>query len=64
MGRSVVARGWYRRFSGPMIELRDVRDADRSRSKRARAWEWVARKAAALVLLAAGIVVTLVGLVP
>lgn len=64
MGRSVVARGWYRRFSGPMIELRDVRDADRSGSKRARAWEWVARKAAALVLLAAGIVVTLVGLVP
>jgi Zn-dependent protease with chaperone function len=64
MGRTVIARGWYRRLLGPVIELRDVRDADPTVSRRARTWEWVARKAAALLVIAAGVVVTLVGLVP
>jgi hypothetical protein len=64
MGRTVVARGWYRRLLGPVVELRDVRDADPSETRRARTWEWVARKAAALAVLAVGVVVTLVGVVP
>lgn len=63
-GRTVVARGWYRRLPGPTIELRDVRDADPSETGRARTWEWVARKVAALVVLAAGVVVTAVGVLP
>src|SRR5262245_8329858 len=64
MGRTVVARGWYRRLLGPVIELRDVRDADPHETRRARTWEWVARKAAALAVLAVGVVVTVVGVLP
>ena len=58
-GQEVEARGWYRRSPGPVIELRDVRAAD---GRRARSWEWVARYAAAAVLVAAGVVLMLVGL--
>jgi heat shock protein HtpX len=70
MGRTVVARGWYRRFISPVIELRDVQDASEAPDGASRAassaktWEWAARKAAAWLLLAAGVVVALVGLVP
>jgi Zn-dependent protease with chaperone function len=64
MGRTVVARGWYRRLLGPVIELRDVRDAEPNETRRARTWAWVARKAAALAVLAVGVVVTVVGVMP
>ena len=53
MGQDVIARGWYRRSPGPMIELRDV-EAD---GKRARTWEWVARYAGSCLVFAAGLVV-------
>lgn len=58
-GQEVEARGWYRRSPGPVIELRDVRAAD---GRRARSWEWVARYAAAAVLVLAGVALMLVGL--
>jgi Zn-dependent protease with chaperone function len=58
-GQEVVARGWYRRLPGPAIELRDVQAAD---GRRARTWEWVARYAAAVVLVLAGVGMMLVGL--
>jgi hypothetical protein len=53
MGQTVIARGWYRRMPGPMIELRDV-TAD---GKRARTWEWVARYAGSCLVFAAGLIV-------
>jgi len=59
MGQQVEARGWYRRMPGPVIELREVRAAD---GRSARTWEWVARYAAAGVLVVAGVIVMLVGL--
>lgn len=59
-GQEVEARGWYRRLPGPVIELRDVRAAD---GRRARSWEWVARYAAAALLVVAGVALMLVGLV-
>jgi Zn-dependent protease with chaperone function len=59
LGQEVEARGWYRRLPGPGIELRDVVAAD---GRRARSWEWVARYAAAALLVAAGVVLMLVGL--
>jgi len=59
IGQEVVARGWYRRSPGPVIELRDVVAAG---GARARTWEWVARYAAAAVLVVAGVVVMLAGL--
>ncbi|HEX2192271.1 MAG TPA: M48 family metalloprotease [Acidimicrobiales bacterium] len=59
MGQEVVARGWYRRQPGPSIELRDVVAAD---GRRARAWEWVARYAASVLVAVSGVVVMLVGL--
>jgi Zn-dependent protease with chaperone function len=58
MGEEVTARGWYRRTPGPLVELRDVR-ADNG--GRARAWEWVARYAGAIALLAIGLIVLMVG---
>jgi Zn-dependent protease with chaperone function len=57
-GQDVVARGWYRRSPGPVIELRDVRAAD---GRKARAWEWVARYTAAVVLVLAGVALMLFG---
>jgi hypothetical protein len=58
MGQEVVARGWYRRLPGPVIELREVQAADGSR---ARSWEWVARYAASALLTLIGGLVMLVG---
>jgi Zn-dependent protease with chaperone function len=58
MGQDVVARGWYRRTPGPVIELRDVRAAD---GRTARTWEWVARYAASILLAVAGVIVMLAG---
>jgi len=57
-GQEVVARGWYRRLPGPVIELRDVRAAD---GRKARSWEWVARYAAAALLALAGVALMLAG---
>ena len=59
MGRQVVARGWYRRQPGPAIELREIHTADGLHS---RSWQWVARYAAAVVLVVGGVVVMLSGL--
>ena len=59
MGQDVVARGWYRRMPGPVVELRQVTAADGS--KRARSFQWVARYAASALVLFAGIIVMLVG---
>jgi Zn-dependent protease with chaperone function len=59
MGQQVVARGWYRRMPGPIVELRQVTAADGS--KRARSFQWVARYAASGLVLFAGIIVMLVG---
>ncbi|HZQ85718.1 MAG TPA: M48 family metalloprotease [Acidimicrobiales bacterium] len=59
LGQDVVARGWYRRVPGPVVELRQVTAADGSR--RARSFQWVARYAASAIVLFAGIVVMLVG---
>ena len=59
MGSQVVARGWYRRQPGPSIELRDVYTGD---GRRSRSWQWVARYAAAVLLVVGGVVVMLAGL--
>ena len=56
MGQEVVAKGWYRRMPGPIVELREVVTVD---GRRARAWEWLARYVAAALLVAAGVVVML-----
>jgi Zn-dependent protease with chaperone function len=58
MGHEVVARGWYRRMPGPVIELRDVRTDD---GTRARTWEWVARYTGSVLVALAGVVVMLAG---
>ncbi|MGI9033928.1 MAG: M48 family metalloprotease [Acidimicrobiales bacterium] len=59
MGTDVVARGWYRRTPGPVVELREVTTAD---GRRARTWDWLARYVASALVLATGLVLCLVGL--
>ena len=59
-GEEVVARGWYRRMPGPVIELRDVHTVN---GRKARSWEWVARYAGSVLLVFAGIALMLAGLV-
>jgi len=59
LGRQVVARGWYRRQPGPAIELREIHTAGGLHS---RSWQWVARYAAAVLLVVVGVVVMLSGL--
>jgi hypothetical protein len=59
MGQEVIARGWYRRMPGPVVELRQVQAADGSRH--ARSFQWVARYAASALVLFAGVIVMLVG---
>jgi Zn-dependent protease with chaperone function len=59
LGTDVVARGWYRRTPGPVVELREVESHD---GRRARTWEWLARYVASALVLAAGMVVCVVGL--
>lgn len=58
--QEVVARGWYRRAPGPVIELRDVQAP--GIGKRSRAWEWAARYVASVALLIVGLFVTAVAL--
>jgi Zn-dependent protease with chaperone function len=60
LGEEAVARGWYRRMPGPVLELRDVVIA--GGGKRARSWQWVARYAGSVLVLAAGVVVLLMSL--
>jgi Zn-dependent protease with chaperone function len=59
-GKEVVARGWYRRLPGPVIELRDVHTVG---GRKARSWEWVARYAGSVLLIFAGVALMLVGVV-
>jgi heat shock protein HtpX len=59
MGQEVVARGWYRRAPGPVVELREVWASDGTRS---RSWEWMARFVASGLVLFAGVIVMLVAL--
>jgi Zn-dependent protease with chaperone function len=59
MGQQVVARGWYRRTPGPVIEVREVRAADGPSTKTH--W-WTVCYAASAGLLATGLIVALVGL--
>jgi hypothetical protein len=59
LGTDVVARGWYRRTPGPVVELREVESHD---GRRARTWEWLARYVASALVLATGVVVCVVGL--
>jgi 3-hydroxyisobutyrate dehydrogenase-like beta-hydroxyacid dehydrogenase len=58
-GQDVVARGWYRRSPGPSVELRDVVAAD---GRRTRSFQWMAAYAASVLLIAAGVVVMLLGM--
>ncbi|MGI9021809.1 MAG: M48 family metalloprotease [Acidimicrobiales bacterium] len=59
MGTDVVARGWYRRGPGPMLELREVVAPG---GQRARTWSWLARYIASAALMVAGLVVSVLGL--
>jgi hypothetical protein len=59
MGQSVVARGWYHRTPGPVIELRDVRAED---GRSARTWWFQTTYAFSGLLLAVGLVVALLGI--
>lgn len=59
IGEEVVARGWYRRGPGPVIELRDVHAAY---GGKARTWWWAAAYAGSVAVLVAGVVVMLAGL--
>ena len=61
IGEEVVARGWYRRVPGPVIELREATMVG-GEGRRARAWEWAARYVAAAALLVVGLFVAAVGL--
>jgi hypothetical protein len=59
MGQEVVARGWYRRAPGPVIELQTVTAAD---GRRTRSWTYLARYGGSVALMVAGLVTALVGL--
>ncbi len=59
IGDDVVARGWYRRKPGPIIELRDVQRVGSGR--RARTWWWAAAYAVSIGLVVAGVVTALMG---
>jgi Zn-dependent protease with chaperone function len=61
IGEEVVARGWYRRMPGPVIELRDVRTVS-GEGRKAKAWEWAARYVGSGALLLVGLLVAAVGL--
>ncbi len=58
IGQEVVAQGWYRRTPGPGVEVREVKAADGRHSK---TWQWAACYTASGILLAAGLIVALVG---
>jgi hypothetical protein len=59
IGQEVVARGWYRRMPGPVVELRDVKAAD---GRIARSWRWRMRFVGSVLLALAGVIVVLASL--
>jgi hypothetical protein len=59
LGQEVVARGWYRRAPGPMIELQTVTAAN---GLRARSWTYIARYVGSVALVAVGLMTALAGL--
>lgn len=58
LGRDIVARGWYRRSPGPVIELRSASGID---GGMVNCWEWVARFAGSGLVLVLGLLVLAVG---
>ncbi|HLF39928.1 MAG TPA: protease, partial [Acidimicrobiia bacterium] len=59
LGQDVVARGWYRRSPGPVVELLTVTAAD---GRKARSITAPVRRFGAVALLVAGILMALAGL--
>jgi len=59
LGHDVVARGWYRRTPGPVLELREVQTSD-GRVARGNTW-WLRYVGSALVVLA-GFITLIAGL--
>jgi Zn-dependent protease with chaperone function len=59
IGKDVVARGWYRRMPGPVVELRDVRTSD---GLHARGYTWIVRYTGSVIVIIAGFVVLLKGI--
>jgi len=59
IGKDVVARGWYRRRPGPMVELREISAPD---GLYARGYSWVFRYIGSALVIAAGFVVLVAGL--
>jgi len=58
LGQEVTATGWFRRTPGPVVELRELHAAG---DQHVRTWRWAACYAASALLLAAGLIVALVG---
>jgi Zn-dependent protease with chaperone function len=63
LGREVIARGWYRRTPGPVVELRQVRAVDGGTGGRplANTWWYVVAYGLSAGLLLVGLIVALVG---
>ncbi|MGZ4208235.1 MAG: zinc metalloprotease HtpX [Actinomycetota bacterium] len=59
LGKQVVARGWYRRLPGPVVELREVRTDD---GHLACGYTWVLRYIGSALVILAGFIVLLSGL--
>jgi hypothetical protein len=59
LGQHVVATGWYHRNPGPVIEVRSVQAADGRSTK---TWWWATCYAASGLVLAAGLIVALIGI--
>jgi hypothetical protein len=59
LGKDVIARGWYRRMPGPMVELREVRTTD---GLRARGYTWIVRYTGSVIVILAGFVVLVKGI--
>ena len=59
MGRDVVARGWYLRRPGPVVELREIRTSD---GHVARGYAWLFRYIGSSLVILAGFVVLIASL--
>jgi len=59
MGQQVVASGWYHRTPGPVIEVRSVKSAD---GQTTQTWLWAACYTASALVLAAGLILALIGM--
>ena len=60
VGCEVVARGWYHRSPGPVVELQEVREIDTERS--ARCVMWRAKFGAAILMVVGGLATMAVGM--